>query len=148
MFIFSINGKKGFTLLETLAVISVMVILIGIILPSLRSSRLRAFQAKTEAKMVSLALAIKMYASDMGALPDDLTSGCLGDGDQEMIRNSRWKGPYLDLKEDDKNESGQILDSWGRPFRYGKGEGRKKFTFDLFSLGLDGQEGTEDDLRY
>jgi general secretion pathway protein G len=70
----------------------------------------------------------------MGRYPDS------GEGLEALIRNpgsvDSWKGPYL-AKEMPK-------DPWGRPYMY-----RSPGThgdFDLFSLGADGAEGSEDDI--
>ena len=47
-----------------------------------------------------------------------------------------WHGPYLET---------DPIDSWGRPYRYRcPGTGGK--DFDLWSVGMDGIDGTKDDL--
>ncbi len=146
-------SRRGFTLLEVLTVISVMVILASIALPSLRTSRNRAFEAKTEAQLASLALALKLYKVDMGVYPDSLTLWALVHGTKGLglaSLGSRWRGPYIELKKGrDVNDAGNILDAWGQPFRYRKHaslvDGR---YFDLYSVGRDGQDGTDDDRKH
>lgn len=146
-------SRRGFTLLEVLTVISVMVILASIVLPSLRTSRNRAFEAKTEAQLSSLALALKLYKADMGQYPDRLTAWVLVYGTQGQGQASlgpRWKGPYIELKQgSDMSSGGDILDAWGQPFRYRRHDvltdGR---FFDLYSIGRDGQDGTDDDIKH
>jgi general secretion pathway protein G len=39
-----------------------------------------------------------------------------------------------------------IVDSWGRPFRYACPGVHRKSSFDLWSAGADGKDGTEDDI--
>ncbi len=55
--------------------------------------------------------------------------------------NSRWSGPYLDVK------GGKIpLDPWGQPYQYRYPGTKNTNSYDLYSLGRDGQEGTADDV--
>jgi type II secretion system protein G len=49
-----------------------------------------------------------------------------------------WKGPYLEIFP---------MDSWGRPFIY-RGPSSSEDSFELYSLGRDGREGTDDDVFF
>ena len=53
--------------------------------------------------------------------------------------SSRWTGPYLD-------EGKVPLDPWGNPYQYRYPGTKNTASYDLFSLGKDGQEGTPDDV--
>lgn len=53
--------------------------------------------------------------------------------------SSRWSGPYL---EDPKPP----MDPWGHPYQYRYPGTKNTSSYDLFSVGRDGQEGTEDDV--
>ena len=162
------RSNRGFTLLEVLAVLSVMVVLAGIVLPSLSSSRRRAFEAKTRAQMSSVALAFNMYKADMGTFPNDLSSGYQSDfafhvhkdplvNKTEpltgLLLKDRWRGPYMELKKSDMNTNGFLIDSWGHPLFYkvlsSPVDGR---FFELKSLGPDGVSGntqtSRDDVDY
>ena len=141
-------GKKGFTLLEVLTVISVMVILAGIVLPSLRTARKRAFQAKAQTQIVSLMLALKNYKSDLGDYPAVLNAAHLMLGDASFPPT--WRGPYMELKlGQDMNAAGDILDAWGSPFHYVKHSSLTNGRyFDLVSLGPDRNLGTADDIHH
>ena len=146
-------NKRGFTLLEVLAVISVMVILAGIVLPSLRTSRGRAFEARTEAQLASVALALKLYRADMGVFPSQVTLWTLVEGvafGGGPSLGARWRGPYIELKgnRDVNLTTGALLDAWGRAIRYTRHstlvDGR---WFDLSSDGPDGVFNNTDDVR-
>lgn len=151
------SSQKGFTLLEVLAVISVMVILASFALPSLRISRRRGFETKTKAQLVAVSLALKMYQADMGEFPSLLNAQRLMYGfeeDNTTPLGARWQGPYIELKlKNGVSKAGKILDGWGQPLLYKKHSALKDGRFfDLYSLGSDGKEGSvngvEDDIKY
>ena len=50
-----------------------------------------------------------------------------------------WKGPYLKLKD-------LPTDPWGNAYQYAYPGQRNLNGYDLWSLGPDGQDGTEDDI--
>lgn len=51
----------------------------------------------------------------------------------------RWKGPYLET-------SKVPVDPWGKPYQYRYPGTKNPSSYDVFSLGPDGQEGTADDI--
>jgi general secretion pathway protein G len=51
---------------------------------------------------------------------------------------NKWNGPYL--------EKDVPVDPWDNPYQYQYPGKRNTTSFDLWSLGPDGQEGTEDDI--
>lgn len=62
--------RRGFTLIELLVVISIIVVLVGILLPALSRSRQIGRAAKCLANMHSLCAAVQMYADNNdGRLP-------------------------------------------------------------------------------
>ncbi len=64
------TGVRGFTLIELLVVISIIALLIGILLPSLRGARDSARSVECLAQMRSLMVVALMYADDSdGELP-------------------------------------------------------------------------------
>ena len=58
-------------------------------------------------------------------MPADMTEGV-------------WDGPYVKEK--------QLNDPWERPYLYLAEGVLNQSSFDLYSLGPDGQDGTEDDI--
>ena len=52
---------------------------------------------------------------------------------------ARWDGPYLSSKE-------VLLDPWERPYRYRCPGTHNDRTYDLWSVGPDGTDGTADDI--
>jgi prepilin-type N-terminal cleavage/methylation domain-containing protein/prepilin-type processing-associated H-X9-DG protein len=72
---FSIRRPGGFSLVELLAVIAIICVLAGFILPSLFRARARARQAVCVVQLRQLALAVRAYSDDFeGVFPTSLYS--------------------------------------------------------------------------
>jgi general secretion pathway protein G len=129
----SMKQKRGFTLIEIMLVVIILGVLAAMVVPRLtgRSDEARRSVAKTDIES-NLALAIDLYEVDMGSYPDSLDdllkapSSAVG-----------WKGPYLKKVP---------LDPWGRAYVYKHPGTHNTDTYDLYSLGKDGQEGGSDDI--
>ena len=86
-----------------------------------------------------LTQAILMFKFDTGSYPGSL--GDLFDKPKDKPVGEKWKGPYL------KDPEG-LKDPWGNEYRYLGGDAARhnKDSFDLWSIGPDGQDGTGDDI--
>lgn len=133
---------RGFTLVEMLIAIAVILVLAAIGLGVYRATADDTRRALTEARLRQLDVACKAYKDATGAYPaDGQLAACLtkertvaiGDG----LRSTR---PAL-LPDD------AVLDGWGRPIRY-KAPGVKVVTHvDLWSAGSNGVDGDVDDVH-
>jgi general secretion pathway protein G len=134
------GGRRddGFTLLELLVVLGIIVLIATIAAPQV----LRYLGgARTEAARVQISAlytALELYALDNGSFPpDDVGLKALVSA---PVGQARWKGPYI------KRATG-IIDPWGQPYRYRRvGRGGQP---DIYSLGRDqapGGTGEDQDI--
>jgi general secretion pathway protein G len=123
-------SEAGFTLVELLVVMVILVLLAGLVAPRvmgyLSSSRTKTAKVQTE----SLSTSLELFKLDVGRYPNER------EGLAALVARpgnaANWNGPYL---QKDKLPA----DPWGKPYSYrfpGRG-GR----FEIWSLGADGQEG-------
>lgn len=128
------NGEAGFTLVELLVVLVILVLLASIIGPRvigyLGSSRAKTAHVQIE----SLVTAMELFHIDTGRYPT------AAEGLQALVKPTGnipgWNGPYLT-----KGEVPQ--DPWGRPYLYGAGQNGSSFV--IKSHGADGKEGGSDE---
>ena len=124
------SGEAGFTLVELLVVMVILVLLAGLVAPRvmgyLSSSRTKTAKVQIE----SLSTSLELFKLDVGRYPNEREglAALVARPGNAANRN----GPYL---QKDKLPA----DPWGKPYSYrfpGRG-GR----FEIWSLGADGQEG-------
>jgi general secretion pathway protein G len=130
------HGEAGFTLVELLVVMVIMVLLASLVAPRvmgyLGSSRSKTAKVQIE----SLSTSLELYKLDTGRYPDQregLTALVARPTDAK-----NWNGPYL-------KKNTVPADPWGRPYRY-RYPGQRG-AFDIFSLGADDREGGDGEDR-
>jgi len=117
--------RKGFTLVEVLLVIVVLVILAGLVFGLMHFVEGARVQ-DTEGRVHTIGIEVGIHLKTKGFLP-----GALEQLAPRPIDNPSWLS------------GGKFVDSWDRPIQYSTvGE------FKVWSLGPDGVSGTADDIRY
>ena len=132
--------NKGFTLVEIMLVVIIIAALAAMIMPRLAGRSEEAKMARAQAEISSnIGLALKLYELDNGNYPTtEQGLNALQTKPSTAPDPQNWKGPYLEKKP---------IDPWGKPYQY-KSPGVHSYTgFDLYSIGKDGSEGTEDDAK-
>jgi len=124
--------KKAFTLIELMLVVIIIGVLSAMVVPRLagRSEQARAQAAKTDINS-SIPLALDLYEMDLGNYPENLDYLRVSPGSES------WRGPYIKKKP---------IDPWGKPYIYKFPGEHNPDSYDLFSAGKDGQQGTADDI--
>lgn len=129
------EGAEGFSYVETLVCIMVMLLLTVIV--GVASLKLidRAKEAKCHKEIEAFTLALEEYYSDCGILPS-AEQGLEALWKKPVLYPvpSQWKGPYLD--------SEVPLDPWGNEYHY-KVPGPNGLPYEIFSYGSDGKSGGE-----
>lgn len=139
--------RSGFTLVEMLVVLAILVLLVSMVGPRILGSKEKADinAAKTQIKMLMGAL--DHYKVDMPDYPDTemgLLALIEDPTTEEGDTKSKWDGPYVQGSTIPK-------DPWDHDYQYeypgthGNTKSKKK-TPEIWSFGPDGQENTEDDI--
>lgn len=126
-----IRKNRGFTLIEVLLVLAILVVVAGAVALNVTSTQDAAYKKMAQSEVARLKNYVKQYQLMVGTLPSTLDA--LHAQPTDIADPSKWT---------------QILDKplspdpWGRPYEY-KPSGS---AFEIRSLGPDGQSNTEDDI--
>lgn len=127
-----IKKMRGFTLIEILTVICIIVLLIGLLSPTLRRAREQANIQKAKAMISSLEVAVNMYYTDIGSYPAALS---------DLINPPSPYSPYMDSKD---YVAPDFLDPWRNAYHYQQPGTHNTSTFDLSSNGPDTSDPVDD----
>ena len=136
--------RGGFTLVEMLVVLAILVLLISMVGPRILGSKNKADISAAKTQIHNLMAALELYVVDMKVFPDTEVGlkALLEDPGSEEEKKSKWDGPYLKKSQIPK-------DPWGNEYKYeypGTHTDSKKKDPEIWSMGPDGQDGTEDDV--
>ena len=127
----SSRSRSGFTLLELLLVLAILVVLGGIVVVNVAGTSAAANADATLAQLKMLKSNIAMFQIRMNSLPETLEA--LRDGPSDAAKKSKWVAPII---------TEIPTDAWGNALVYAVNGN----TFEIRSAGIDGQMNTEDDI--
>ncbi|TRW50313.1 type II secretion system protein GspG [Aliidiomarina halalkaliphila] len=135
--IFTQKRQSGFSMIELMVVLVILGILATLVVPQVFSQRDQADRQKAISDLTALENAMEMYRLDNGVYPTT-----------EQGIEALVVPPQMEPRPRNYREGGYIrrlpTDPWGNDYRllspgqYGR--------YDIFSMGPDGQPGTEDDI--
>ena len=127
------KNKKGFTLIELMAVLVILGILGTIVVVNVAPIFQRANLEKIKADMAQTSKALEIYKFN------ELTYPSTSEGLEALIMpHSGLKNPFL--YPEDGYISSLPMDPWGNEYIY-ENPPRKSKKFDLYTFGADGMEG-------
>lgn len=130
--------RRAFTLLEIIIAIAIIGLLSALAIGGLNktfdNAKIDVAQTFVE---TTLKLPLASYRMHMGDYPST-AEGLQALEGAPQGRGDRWRGPYIDGK--------LPLDPYGREYSYRYPGVKNKDRYDVWSKGLDGVDGTEDDI--
>ncbi len=121
----NIKNKQGFTLIELMVVVIIIAALAGMVLPRLLPASDEAKRNISKGDIASITMALKMYRLQNDKYPSK------SEGLKALVPKYLEKMPR---------------DPWKREYKYRYPGTRSPSGFDIWSVGPDGQDGTEDDV--
>jgi general secretion pathway protein G len=123
------DGRRGFTLIEVLAVMAIIAVLAGIVLGVAGYASRKADRTRAQSQMEAIKNALEQYRVDFGRYPNYQNTPLTN----TALRNSLTN--YLG--------GASVTDPWGRSYVY---DCTNRYAFLLRSGGPDTTLGNEDDL--
>jgi general secretion pathway protein G len=131
------NPKAAFTLIEILLVIIIVIALMAVLLPNVRTAMNDSKKGPAEMYMNKISGDLALYEATNGFPPST----------QQGLRAlvERPSGEPIPRKWSQREEKLEP-DPWGMEYRYEYPGKHNKNGYDVFSCGPDRQPGTEDDI--
>lgn len=131
------RGVDGFTLIEIMLVVTIIVVLMGAAIALLTGNVEVAQEQRVLADIQSITTQLKLYETTNYFLPSTQQ------GIQALVQRptseplpKRWRQLLKEVP----------VDPWGMPYEYRNPGRRNPSSFDLFSSGPDRKPDTEDDI--
>ncbi len=133
----AVRTLAGFTLIEIMLVVGIITVLMGAAIYYLSGNLDIAKEQRVRADIQAIAMQLKTYETLNLFLPSSEQGlKALVERPTTQPVPERWKQMFEKMP----------IDPWGHTYSY-RSPGRKNAKgFDLFSLGADGTEGSEDDI--
>ena len=136
------RDKGGFTLIELIIVIVIIAILVMVAMPDFQSTLGNSKVATTQENVKIIGDATLKYYSEMGRLPEgaENITGLRDALTEKQTRNGQTYGPWL-------KKNAKITDAWDHEYIVSV-EDANSGDFDIYSVGPDGEDGSDDDIHY
>ena len=136
MFVRSRRRRRGFTLMEILLVLAILVVLGSMVGVGYFKVQQNAMRNIASGQIATLKSAVNMYTLHIGTPPPDLNA--LVAPPPDLANPAKWAGPYLE-------EDAVPLDPWNQDYQYAVTD-QQNGKFRIWSNGPDMQPDTQDDI--
>ncbi|MCL6589763.1 MAG: type II secretion system major pseudopilin GspG [Firmicutes bacterium] len=128
------GAQAGFTLMEILAVITLIAFLMVLVVPNIVKVLSQGRIKNTQNQIHATENLLIQYYTDCGTYPTT-EQGLQALNEKPSNAPEGWNGPYT------QNSRTKFNDSWNRPLKYKCPGDHNPDSYDLYSLGADGVEG-------
>ncbi len=137
------NHKRheAFTLLEVLMVIAILGLLAMLVVPNVMGVGEKAKKDIAKAavgKSGDMANVLNIYVGTYPSGEEGLLA-LVERPDSIEEESDKWAGPYIE-------DPGMLKDPWGNEYQYKNPGEFNEDSYDLYSMGPDGEDGTDDDI--
>jgi type II secretion system protein G len=126
------NARAGFTLIEIMIAIAIVIILMGLAVPAFNSYRLRAQKSAAKIALKAIGQSIDDFENDIGSYPQTLDDLVRKPTNEALAKN--WVAPYL------KDKKG-LKDPFGKKYVY-QVTPNQEHPYELYSYGSKRGKGT------
>lgn len=138
MHLMTTSKKSGFSLVELLVAVSIMLILTGVVAVNLLGEPEKARIARAQADIDALKTAVNMYERDNFCVPSQQQ------GLEALIAKPAGSPDAVNWKKGGYLDSSKLpVDPWNHPYVY-FAPGRSGEPFEIVSFGSDGKPGGTD----
>ncbi len=131
--------RRGFTLMEVLLVLAILVILGSLVTVGYLQVQKNAYRDAARNQIKNIENAVMTYALAIGSCPStEQGLEALRVAPSDLRNPAKWSGPYLG-----KRDENLPLDPWANDYQY---EASSSEDFKVWSMGPDQQSGTDDDV--
>lgn len=128
--------RRGFTLMEVLLVLAILVILGSIVTVSVIQMQKSAYKDAAKSQLHAFESAIEAYQLDVGQVPSEGAGfDALINVPADLPNQTKWRGPYF--------TKSIPSDPWDQPYVY---EWISADQYRIYSAGPDGAPQTDDDI--
>lgn len=131
------RAASAFTLMEVLLVLVILVVLGAIVVPMFTGIGESANIKAATTQVGFLENAVDMFKFETKQLPGSLDDLVNEPSDAKLAKN--WSGPYMKANKD-------LIDPWDNPYKYDSKGKKNQNSYDVWSVGPDGDDGTADDI--
>ena len=132
------RAKEGFTLMEMILVLAIIGVLVSLGIFAMKNVIIDAEHGKAAADIRTLETNIVRYRTMAGVIPTQAQG--LEAFAKKPTGNPAPKNWYKLMDES------ALTDPWGHPYQYRNPGKKNPGGYDIYSMGPDGKDGTEDDV--